>query len=68
VAVAWFNLQLGLIPTTAGYLPSVASRASGHSSHTVYEFLVNGMLVYQSFVGFLNEFKSVPQTESGKVY
>lgn len=68
VAVAWFNLQLGLIPTTPGFSPPVASRALGYSGLTLYESLVNGMPEYQSLVGVLNEFKSVPRIESGKVY
>ena len=68
VALAWFNLQLGLIPTTPGFSPPVASRALGYSGLTLYESLVNGMPEYQSLVGLLNEFKSVPIIESGKAY
>jgi hypothetical protein len=68
VAVAWFNLQLGLIPSTPGFSPPVASRALGYSGLTLYESLVNGMPEYQSLVGLLNEFRSVPKIESGKVY
>ena len=68
VAVAWFNLQLGLISSTPGFSPPVASRALGYSGLTLYESLVNGMPEYQSLVGLLNEFKSVPRIESGKAY
>lgn len=68
VAVAWFNLQLGLIPTTPGFSPPVASRALGYSGLTLYESLVNGMPEYQSLVGVLNEFKTTPKIEAGKNY
>lgn len=68
VAVAWFNLQLGLIPTTPGFSPPVASRALGYSGLTLYESLVNGMSEYQSLVGVLNEFKTTPKIEAGKTY
>jgi hypothetical protein len=68
MAVAWFNLQLGLIPKTPGFSPPVVSRALGYSGLTLYESLVNGMPEYQSLVGILNEFKSVPRIESGKAY
>ncbi len=68
VAVAWFNLQLGLIPTTQGFSPPVASRALGYCGLTLYESLVNGMPEYLSLTGVLNEFKTVPKIESGKTY
>lgn len=68
IAVAWFNLQLSLIPTTPGFTPPVASRALGYSGLTLYESLVNGMAEYQSLVGILNEFKTIPKIESGKNY
>ncbi len=68
VAMAWFNLQLRLISSTPGFSPPVASRALGYSGLTLYESLVNGMPEYQSLVGLLNEFKSVPKIESGKAY
>lgn len=68
VAVAWFNLQLGLIPSTPGFSPPVASRALGYSGLTLYESLVNGMPEYQSLVGVLNEFKTTPKIEAGRNY
>ena len=68
VATSWYNLQLYLIPTTSGFTPPVASRALGYSSLTLYESVVNGMPDYRSLVGILNEFKTIPKTESGKTY
>ena len=68
MATAWFNLQLYLIPNTQGFSPPVASRALGYAGLTLYESVVNGRSEYQTLVGVLNEFKTVPKIESGKNY
>ncbi|WP_340227985.1 vanadium-dependent haloperoxidase [Emticicia oligotrophica] len=68
VAIAWFNLQLQLIQSTPGFSPPVASRALGYSGLTLYESVVNGMPEYQSLVGALNGFKTIPKIENDKTY
>ena len=68
VALAWFNLQLTLIPTTKGFSPPVASRALGYSGLTLYESVVAGTTDYQTLSGVLNELRNLPKTESGKKY
>jgi hypothetical protein len=67
-AIDWFTLQLKLIRTTQGFSPPVTSRALGYSGLTLYESVLNGTTDYQSLTGVLNEFKSIPKTESGKDY
>lgn len=68
VATAWFELQLGLVQTTPGFSPPVASRAFGYSGVALYESVVGGMPEHQSLAGQLNEFAGVPEPEAGQAY
>lgn len=65
---AWFGLQLYLVQATPGFTPPVAARAFGYSGVALYEALVPGMPGYQSLVGQLNEFTSVPPPAEGQTY
>lgn len=54
VATRYFNLELQLIKTTAGFSPPVASRALGYSGLALYESVVPGIPTYQSGDGIIN--------------
>jgi hypothetical protein len=65
VAVAWFDLSLQLVKTTAGYSPPVASRAFGYAGLTLYEALVPGLDDYRSLGGVLTDLGQLPA--AGKI-
>src|SRR5215210_7920075 len=53
VPTAWFDLALGLVRTTPGYSPPVASRAFGYAGVALYEAVAPGITKRGSFAGVL---------------
>lgn len=52
--IPYYDLELNLIKTTAGYSPPVASRAFGYTGLALYESLVNAMPDYNSMQNVFN--------------
>jgi PAP2 superfamily len=57
----WYELQLKMIPKTAGFAPPVVARALGYTGLTLYEALVPGMQNYKSLEGQISELKNLPK-------
>lgn len=68
VPLAWFDLQLRLVKTSAGFTPPVASRAFGYSGLALYEAVVNGMPDRQSLAGQLNGLPRLPGLHQNRAY
>jgi hypothetical protein len=66
VALAWFNLSLDLVRTTAGYSPPVAARAFAYLGLTLYEAVVNGMPGFQSLSGQIPGLIAPNPTRAGR--
>ena len=60
----YYELSLKLIKETPGFTPPVASRALGYTGLCLYESVVHGMPNYQSLVGNLPDFNTVPLPET----
>ena len=60
IAESWYELQLQMIPKTAGYAPPVVARALGYTGLTLYQALQPGMNAYNSLEGSLQDLKNVP--------
>jgi PAP2 superfamily protein len=60
VPTAWFDLALGLVRTTPGFSPPVASRAFGYAGVTLHEAVAPGIAKRSSFAGVLNGLTSAP--------
>ena len=54
VPTAWFDLALGLVRTTPGFSPPVASRAFGYAGVALHEAVAPGITKRGSFAGVLN--------------
>jgi hypothetical protein len=65
VPTAWFDLALGLVRTTPGFSPPVASRAFGYAGVALYEAVAPGLTKRGSFVGVLNGLTRAPVAADG---
>jgi hypothetical protein len=65
VVESWYELQLAMIPKTAGYVPPVVARALGYTGLTLYEALVPGMKNYTSLEGNVQGLKNLPKIKEG---
>jgi PAP2 superfamily len=63
----WYELQLAMIPKTAGFAPPVVARALGYTGLTLYEALVPGMQNYSSLEGKVQGLKNIPKVKEGDV-
>jgi hypothetical protein len=61
VPTAWFDLALGLVRTTPGFSPPVASRAFGYAGVALYEAVAPGVTRRRSFAGVLNGLMRIPR-------
>jgi hypothetical protein len=61
VPTAWFDLALGLVRTTPGFSPPVASRAFGYVGVALYEAVAPGITRRGSFAAVLNGLTSTPR-------
>lgn len=68
ISLKWADLTLKLLKNTPGHTPPVVSRALGYISLTMYEAGVNGMPEYQSLVGQLNGFSTLPKPNQNLKY
>jgi hypothetical protein len=59
VPTVWFDLALGLVRTTPGFSPPVASRAFGYAGVALYEAVAPG-IKRRSFAGILNGLTRAP--------
>ena len=66
VALAWFDLSLDLVRTTAGYSPPVASRAFAYLGLTLYETVVIGMPGFRSLSGQIPGLITPNPTRAGR--
>jgi hypothetical protein len=60
VPTAWFDLALGLVRTTPGFSPPVASRAFGYAGVALHEAVAPGISKRGSFVGVLTGLTRAP--------
>jgi PAP2 superfamily len=65
VVESWYELQLTMIPKTAGFAPPVVARALGYTGLTLYEAIVPGMKNYSSLEGKVQGLKNVPKIKEG---
>ena len=68
VATKWFDTELELIKTTAGFTPPVASRALGYTGVTLYESIVESMPEYASLKAKLGYSYSLPVYKANVKY
>lgn len=68
IASSWFELQLKLIPKTAGFAPPVASRALGYTGVTLYQALIAGMPKYKTLDGTLQGLNETPKPKANQSY
>ncbi|HEU0248567.1 MAG TPA: phosphatase PAP2 family protein [Gaiellaceae bacterium] len=62
---AWFDLALGLVRTTPGFSPPVASRAFGYAGVALHEAIAPGITRRASFAGVLNGLTRSPGARDG---
>jgi hypothetical protein len=66
VSVAWFDLSLDLVRTTAGYSPPVAARALAYLGLTLYESVVAGLPGFRSLSGQIPGLVAPNATRAGR--
>jgi hypothetical protein len=64
VPLAWYSLQLKMIPKTSGFAPPVVARALGYTGLTLYEALQTGMPSYNSLAGNIQEYSDGPKPKN----